>query len=88
MFQICTAEGCAKSNEVSGRTLEAPPEGSVTLQIRTPVAEPREITAKWSRLQAPNGIVNYTLFFDGLYYSAPGLKQCLNYLFCSTLSCL
>ena len=69
---MCTAEGCTLSNEVSGRTLEAAPQGTLTVQVRA-VAEPREIIVKWTRIDTPNGIINYTLYFEGLYYLSAGM---------------
>ena len=69
-LQVCTAKGCTLSNEVSGRTLEGAPQGTLTLEVIA--SQPREVVARWNRLQNTNGVVMYTVYFDGLYYADSG----------------
>ncbi|CAD5123124.1 DgyrCDS11497 [Dimorphilus gyrociliatus] len=63
---VCTIKGCASSDVVEIRTQEAPPIGTVGLELT--VADSRSVNIRWTRVPVPNGKITYTTFFDGLYY--------------------
>ncbi|XP_078675414.1 usherin-like isoform X2 [Branchiostoma floridae x Branchiostoma belcheri] len=67
--QACTARGCGLGPKVSGRTQEAAPEGTVTLEIS--VLDSRSVRARWSGVGRPNGNVSYSVQFTGIYYRDP-----------------
>ncbi|CAH1791583.1 unnamed protein product, partial [Owenia fusiformis] len=62
----CTAKGCGSSNEVQARTMEAPPIGTVVLEMR--VNGPRSVSVRWNPPSVPNGRVYFDIYFQGLYY--------------------
>lgn len=67
----CTAAGCTASDTVLGRTQEAPPTGTVGLNVQ--VAGPRSIQVLWNPVAVPNGIVYYYIYCEGYFYVDPGL---------------
>ncbi len=60
---ICTAKGCGSSVIGNGTTLEATPNGTVSLNIS--IINSTSVLAKWSPVHTPNGIVFYNLIADG-----------------------
>ena len=65
--QACTAKGCGFSDEVAVYTFDAPPQGSISL-VAT-VTSPRQLSATWTGIAVPNGIINYTLIARGEFYA-------------------
>ena len=50
--------------------MEAPPVGTVGLEIQNVLA--RSVEVRFTGVDEPNGIVYYDVYFDGLYYVSPG----------------
>ena len=69
-LKCCTAIGCSNSKEVSFRTQEAVPQGSIILSASADDA--RTIKALWSPVQMPNGLVYYDVYVDGSFYVDQG----------------
>ena len=65
-------EGCTLSNIVSTYTLEAPPQGVISTEVRRPVTEPRAVSVRWLAVSEPNGVINYTVYANGLFYRNAG----------------
>nr|XP_004672060.2 usherin [Jaculus jaculus] len=65
--QACTAKGCALGPLVENRTLEAPPEGTVNVFVKT--EGPREAHVRWEAPLYPNGRLNYSILFTGIFYA-------------------
>ena len=63
-------QGCGSSNEIQARTMEAPPEGVIGLDVF--VTSPRNVQARWNPVSRANGAITYTLYFEGLFYYDPG----------------
>jgi usherin len=61
--RICTAKGCGSSVVGNGTTLEATPNGTVSLNIS--ILNSTSVLAEWSPVHTPNGIVFYNLIVDG-----------------------
>ena len=61
--RICTAKGCGTSDVGCGRSLEATPNGTVSLNIS--IRDSTSVLAKWSPVDTPNGIVFYSLIVQG-----------------------
>ena len=71
-IEVCTIMGCASSGVVVGNTQEAPPVGSVGLNLK--VAGSRSVQVQWSAVTASNGLLYYDVYFDGLYYVNTGTQ--------------
>ncbi|XP_071494817.1 LOW QUALITY PROTEIN: usherin-like [Diadema antillarum] len=71
--EACTSKGCAFGPEASGRTQEAPPEGSIDLTVFTMSA--RSVRATWTSPAQPNGLLVYEVLFTGLFYVAPEARN-------------
>lgn len=71
-LQACTSVGCSFSPEVTARTQEDTPSGTITLAVST--TSPRTVDAIWSSPDQPNGQLTYEVLFNGLFYLAPGEK--------------
>ncbi|XP_058131204.1 usherin [Dasypus novemcinctus] len=65
--QACTAKGCAMGPRVENRTLEAPPEGTVNVFVKTEGS--REAHVKWEAPVSPNGHLTYSVLFTGIFYA-------------------
>ena len=78
-LEACTSTGCSSSNEVEARTQEAPPEGTVGLDLL--VNGPRTVSVNWNPVETPNGLVVYEVYFEGLYYVDPGCTFIIAALF-------
>lgn len=61
--RICTAKGCGSSLVGTGTTLEASPNGTVSLNVT--VINSTSVRAQWTLVQTPNGIVFYNLIVSG-----------------------
>ena len=68
--EACTSKGCTFGPEGSGRTLEAPPQGSIDLAVFTMGS--RSVKATWTSPAQPNGMLVYEVLFSGIFYVAPG----------------
>ncbi|XP_069911419.1 usherin isoform X2 [Oryctolagus cuniculus] len=68
--QACTAKGCALGPLVENRTLEAPPEGTVNVFVKTRGS--REAHVRWEAPFHPHGRLTYSVFFTGIFYADPG----------------
>lgn len=68
--QICTAIGCTSSPVVEAYTAEEPPLGTVTMSIEA--VRSREIDVIWTSPAVPNGPITFNVYFQGLFYVAPG----------------
>ncbi|KAG3258086.1 usherin, transcript variant X1 [Ictidomys tridecemlineatus] len=64
--KACTAKGCALGPLVENRTLEAPPEGTVNVFIKTEGS--RKAHVKWEAPFRPNGNLTYSVLFTGIFY--------------------
>ena len=58
------------SNDVQARTQEAPPDGTIGLNLR--VSGPRSVDVAWNKVAVPNGDLTYDVYVEGLYYVNPG----------------
>ncbi|XP_041469805.1 usherin-like [Lytechinus variegatus] len=67
--EACTSKGCTFGPEASGRTREAPPQGSIDLTVFT--MNSRSVRATWTSPAQPNGMLVYEVLFTGLFYVAP-----------------
>ncbi|ESO94175.1 hypothetical protein LOTGIDRAFT_118598, partial [Lottia gigantea] len=65
----CTIKGCGFSNEVQARTMEAPPEGLIVLEVVG--INSRAVNTSWSAPAKTNGRLFYDVYFEGLYYKDP-----------------
>ncbi|XP_045715406.1 usherin [Phyllostomus hastatus] len=65
--QACTAEGCALGPLVENRTLEAPPEGTVHVFVKTEGSW--EARVRWAAPSHPNGRLTYSVLFTGPFYT-------------------
>ncbi|XP_053463887.1 usherin [Nycticebus coucang] len=65
--QACTAKGCALGPLVENRTLEAPPEGTVNVFVKTEGS--RKAHVSWEAPFHPNGYLTYSVFFTGIFYA-------------------
>ncbi|XP_025748029.1 usherin [Callorhinus ursinus] len=65
--QACTAKGCALGPLVENRTLEAPPEGTVNVFVKTEGS--REAHVRWDAPFHPNGRLTYSVLFTGIFYA-------------------
>lgn len=65
----CTSKGCGSSSLVKARTMEAQPEGFVTMAVE--VADARTVQVRWTPPVQPNGDMYYDVYFEGLYYRNP-----------------
>ncbi|XP_040491950.1 usherin [Ursus maritimus] len=65
--QACTAKGCALGPLVENRTLEAPPEGTVNVFVKTEGS--REAHVRWDAPFHPNGHLTYSVLFTGIFYA-------------------
>ncbi|KAJ8045141.1 Usherin [Holothuria leucospilota] len=72
-LQACTSAGCSFSPEVSARTQEDRPSGTITLAVST--TSPRTVDAIWSSPDQPNGQLIYEVLFNGLFYLAPDMNN-------------
>ncbi|XP_028396319.1 LOW QUALITY PROTEIN: usherin-like [Dendronephthya gigantea] len=59
----CTAKGCGSSVVGNGTTLEATPNGTVSLNVT--IVNSTSARAQWSPVHTPNGIVYYNLVVSG-----------------------
>ncbi|KAM4814939.1 usherin-like, partial [Thomomys bottae] len=68
-FQVlaCTARGCALGPLVENCTLEAPPEGIVTVFVKTERAQ--KPCVRWEAPVRPNGRLTYSVLFTGIFYA-------------------
>lgn len=73
--KICTAKGCGFSDIGNGTTLEAKPNGTVTLNIS--MLNSTTVFAKWTPVHSPNGIVFYNLIVRGDFL-VPGTFEVVN----------
>lgn len=64
--------GCSSSHEVSARTQEAPPQGTIGLSAQ--VLDARSVRVQWTRVQTPNGLLFYDVYFEGLFYVNPSMN--------------
>ncbi|XP_006890633.1 PREDICTED: usherin [Elephantulus edwardii] len=64
--QACTAKGCALGPLVENHTLEAPPEGTVNVFVKTKGSQ--EAQVKWDAPFAPNGCLTYRILLTGAFY--------------------
>lgn len=60
---ICTVKGCGYSPVGSGYTLEASPNGTISLNVT--VINSTTVHAQWSPVNKTNGIVSYNLIVSG-----------------------
>ena len=60
---VCTAKGCGSSAIGNGTTLEATPNGTVSLNMT--IVNSTSVLAQWSPVHTPNGIVYYNLVVSG-----------------------
>ncbi|XP_002760562.4 usherin [Callithrix jacchus] len=67
--QACTAKGCALGPLVENRTLEAPPEGTVNVFVKTQGS--RKAHVRWEAPFRPNGRLTYSVLFTGMFYVDP-----------------
>ncbi|XP_060070524.1 usherin-like [Ylistrum balloti] len=67
--RACTIQGCGSSLMVDGRTLEAAPQGFIVMTLE--VNGPRTVKVNWNPPSEENGIVYYSIFFDGSFYADP-----------------
>uniref|UniRef100_A0A673TE79 Usherin n=1 Tax=Suricata suricatta TaxID=37032 RepID=A0A673TE79_SURSU len=65
--QACTAKGCALGPLVENRTLEAPPDGTVNVFVKTEGS--RKAHVKWEAPFHPNGHLTYSVIFTGIFYA-------------------
>ncbi|XP_040841245.1 usherin [Ochotona curzoniae] len=65
--QACTAKGCALGPLVKNRTLEAPPEGTVNVFVKTHGS--REAYVRWEAPVRPHGRLTYSVIFSGIFYA-------------------
>ncbi|XP_004439711.1 PREDICTED: usherin [Ceratotherium simum simum] len=65
--QACTAKGCALGPLVENRTLEAPPEGTVNVFVKTEGS--RKAHVRWEAPFHPNGHLTYAVLFTGVFYA-------------------
>ncbi|XP_041578632.1 usherin [Vulpes lagopus] len=65
--RACTAKGCALGPLVENRTLEAPPEGTVNVFVKTEGS--RKAHVRWEAPSHPNGHLTYSVLFTGLFYA-------------------
>ncbi|XP_077013931.1 usherin [Tamandua tetradactyla] len=65
--QACTAKGCAMGPLVENRTLEARPEGTINVVVKTEGS--REALVKWEAPFSPNGHLTYSVLFTGTFYA-------------------
>ncbi|XP_054432559.1 LOW QUALITY PROTEIN: usherin [Pteronotus mesoamericanus] len=65
--QACTARGCAWGPLVENRTLEAPPEGTVNVFVKTEGS--RKAHVRWEAPFHPNGRLTYSVLFTGTFYA-------------------
>nr|XP_019599683.1 PREDICTED: usherin isoform X2 [Rhinolophus sinicus] len=65
--QACTARGCALGPLVENRTLEAPPEGTVNVFVKTEGS--RKAHVRWEAPLHPNGHLTYFVLFNGMFYA-------------------
>ncbi|KAM5206303.1 usherin isoform 2-T2 [Hipposideros larvatus] len=68
-LQACTARGCALGPLVENRTLEAAPEGTVNVFVKT--EGPRKAHVRWGAPFHPNGHLTYFVLFTGMFYADP-----------------
>jgi usherin len=68
--EACTVKGCGSTTEVSARTQEAPPVGTIGLDLI--VEGPRSVRLLWNGVVQSNGVVQYDAYFEGLFYVDPG----------------
>lgn len=68
--EACTIRGCAQSDDLTMRTQEAPPVGAIGLQVR--VNNARGVSAYWTAVDSPNGLLYYNVYFNGIFYNNPG----------------
>jgi len=66
----CTIKGCGSSSLVKARTMEAKPDGFVTMEAE--VTDARSIQVKWTPPIDPNGDLQYDVYFEGTFYRNPG----------------
>ncbi|XP_021347323.1 usherin-like [Mizuhopecten yessoensis] len=67
--RACTIQGCGSSLMVDGRTLEAAPQGFIVMTME--VEGPRTVKVSWNPPSEQNGIVYYSVNFDGSFYADP-----------------
>uniref|UniRef100_A0A8C9BFN6 Usherin n=1 Tax=Phocoena sinus TaxID=42100 RepID=A0A8C9BFN6_PHOSS len=65
--QACTAKGCALGPLVENRTLEAPPEGTVNVSVKTEGSQKAHV--RWEAPFHPNGQLTYSVLFTGTFYA-------------------
>ncbi|KAM9109657.1 usherin isoform 1-T1 [Megaptera novaeangliae] len=65
--QACTAKGCALGPLVENRTLEAPPEGTVNVFVKTEGSQKARV--RWEAPFHPNGQLTYSVLFTGAFYA-------------------
>ncbi|XP_060145902.1 usherin [Globicephala melas] len=65
--QACTAKGCALGPPVENRTLEAPPEGTVNVSVKTEGSQKAHV--RWEAPFHPNGQLTYSVLFTGAFYA-------------------
>src|SRR6266536_4939997 len=73
VVEACTVIGCSSSNEVSARTQESSPVGVIGINVI--VDGPRQVRVLWTNVAVPNGLLYYDVYFEGLFYVAPGSDQ-------------
>ena len=61
--EICTAKGCGRSGVGRGYTLEASPNGTISLNVT--VINSTSVHAQWSLVNRTNGNVSYNLIVSG-----------------------
>uniref|UniRef100_A0A8D0R6P0 Usherin n=1 Tax=Sus scrofa TaxID=9823 RepID=A0A8D0R6P0_PIG len=66
--QACTARGCTLGPLVENRTLEAPPEGTVNVFVKT--EGPRKAHVRWQAPHHPNGHLTCSVLFTGTFYAS------------------
>ncbi|KAH3846702.1 hypothetical protein DPMN_089004 [Dreissena polymorpha] len=62
----CTRQGCSSSTQVKARTMEATPEGFVTMEIQ--MVDARTVKVKWTMPEKANGDMYFDVYFEGLFY--------------------
>ncbi|XP_058895005.1 usherin [Kogia breviceps] len=65
--QACTVKGCALGPLVENRTLEAPPEGTVHVFVKTEGS--RKAHVRWEAPFHSNGQLTYSVLFTGAFYA-------------------
>ncbi|KAM6217822.1 usherin isoform 2-T2 [Rhynchocyon petersi] len=65
--QACTAKGCTLGPLVENHTLEAPPEGTVNVFVKTEGSQ--EVRVKWEAPFSPNGYLIYSVLLTGIFYA-------------------